>query len=178
MSIKNQADHLIRQTRLLEVLNRHGTPAITGSYFMNIMAWNDLDLYLNPGTGFDPYSMIADLNAALRPFRFDGFVNDRSIFYGCETTISGERWNIDVWIRTEAEIAESLASCAGLLRRMESQPGTREAIVAIKTALIQKGLYGFDKHPVHHYHSRDIYDAVLNEGILSPEEFLSRHPLT
>ena len=178
MSIKAHADRLIRETRILEILRRHGTPVITGSCFMNTMAWNDLDLYLQPTPDFDPYAMISDLNAALRPFRFDGFVNEGGIFYGCETNIIGERWNVDVWVRSETKIAESLAYCTDLLKKMDSMPGAREAILSIKTTLIEKGMYGFDKHPQHHYHSRDIYDAVLNEGILTAEAFLQKHPLT
>jgi len=177
MSIRNEADRLIRETGLLEILSRHGAPTITGSYFMNIMAWNDLDLYLQPGADFDPYAMIADLNAALRPFRLDGFVDDRSIFYGCETNITGVRWNIDVWIRSEERIAESLAYCRNILRRMDALPGAREAILSIKTDLIAKGMYGFDKHPSRHYHSRDIYDAVLNDSVRTTEEFLLKYPL-
>lgn len=177
MSIKAQADFLIHSTNLLDVLHRHGTPAITGSYFMNTMAWNDLDLYLLPAPDFDPYAMAADLNAALHPFRFEGFVNESGIFYGCETNITGERWNIDLWIRSQAKIDESIAYCNELLRKMNSIPGARKAILRIKTDLTAKGMYGFDKHPSRHYHSREIYDAVLNGKIQSTEEFLQRYPL-
>ena len=177
MSNRNEADRLLHETGLTDVLSRHGTPAFTGSYFMNTMAWNDLDLYLQPGENFDPYAMISDLNAALRPFRFDGFVDDRSIFYGCETNITGVRWNIDIWIRSAERIAESHAFCCDILQKMNAHPGAREAILSITTDLIAKGMYGFDKHPARHYHSQEIYDAVLNEGILSTAEFMERYPL-
>ena len=177
MSIKTQADVLIQKTNLLDVLRRHGIPFITGSYFMNTMAWNDLDLYLQPGVNFDPYAMAAELNAALRPFRFEGFVNENGTFYGCETSITGERWNIDLWIRNAEKIEESIAYCNDLLKKMDRLPGSHEAILSIKTELIQRGMYGFDKHPSRHYHSQDIYSAVLNDGVRSTDEFLHRYPL-
>lgn len=177
MSIRSEADRLMTAANLLSVLRRHGTPAITGSYFMNTMTWNDLDLYLLPGESFDPHAMIADLTRALRPARLDGFVDDSGTFFGCETFITGQRWNVDIWVRSEDKIAQSLQYCRTLLGKIDAVPDARTAILEIKSGLTAAGMYGFDKHPSRHYHSPEIYAAVLDEGIRTVEEFLDRNPL-
>ena len=177
MSIKSNADLLLHRTGLLECLQKHANVHITGSYFMDTMSWNDLDIYLEADPAvFDPYPMIAEVNALLRPFRFDGFADGGRIFYGLETMATGERWNVDIWIKDAAGIRRSMEYCNGILRRIDEDPSRRDAILAIKSDLIAMGMYGFDKNKDHHYHSNEIYDAVLSENILTTEEFLKKHP--
>lgn len=178
MSIKSNAEILLHQTGLLECLQKHANVHITGSYFMDTMSWNDLDIYLEADpAAFDPYPMIAEVNALLRPFRFDGFADGGRIFYGLETMATGERWNVDIWIKDAAGIRQSLEYCNGILRRIDADPARRDAILSIKSDLIAMGMYGFDKNKDHHYHSNEIYDAVLSENILTTEEFLKKHPV-
>lgn len=180
MTIKERADRLLSETGLVERLRKHGKVYITGSYYMDLMAWNDLDVYLQTDDSFfDMYSMISEVNSALLPCRFDGIVMPErpALFYGCETMISGERWNIDIWIKDEKSIRESFSCCDRILRSLSADPKKRQLITEIKQGLIEKGMYGFDKDPQRHYHSHDIYSAVLDEGILSLAEFLERHPV-
>jgi hypothetical protein len=177
MSIKSNADILLHQTGLLTCLQKYGGVHITGSYYMDTMCWNDLDIYLEADpSAFDIYPMIAEVNALLRPFRFDGFADGGRLFYGLETFAAGERWNIDIWIKDAAGIRRSLEYCDGILHQLRENPEKRAAILSIKAELISMGMYGFDKNKDHHYHSNEIYDAVLNENILTAEELLRRHP--
>lgn len=44
MTIKEQAGHILYDCGLLEELSRYGTPHMIGSYRMDMMAWNDLDI--------------------------------------------------------------------------------------------------------------------------------------
>ncbi len=44
MTIKEQAKCILYDHGLLEELGRYGTPHIVGSYRMDMMAWNDLDI--------------------------------------------------------------------------------------------------------------------------------------
>lgn len=177
MSIKSNADVLLHQTGLLKCLQKYGNVHITGSYRMDTMSWNDLDIYLEaaPAT-FDIFPMIADVNTLLRPFRFDGFTDGGKLFYGLETMITGERWNIDIWIKDADGIHSSIEYCDEISRRIAEDPAKRDAILSIKAELISMGMYGFDKNRDHHYHSNEIYDAVLREGILTTEDLLRRHP--
>ena len=44
MTIKEKADRILRETGLLERLGEIGAPHVIGSYKMDMMAWNDLDI--------------------------------------------------------------------------------------------------------------------------------------
>ena len=180
MTIREGADRLISETGLTELLQRYGDPYVTGSYYMDMMVWNDLDVYLRADeSSFDIYGMIAAINAAMRPFRFDGIIQpeEKRLCYGFETRISGERWNVDIWIKDSESIHRSHDFCDSIVRRLENAPAKRQAVLDIKAGLIQMGLYGFDKDPRRHYHSHEIYSAVLEEDISSLAVFLERHPL-
>ena len=44
MTIKEQAKCILYDCGLLDELSKYGTPHIVGSYRMDMMAWNDLDI--------------------------------------------------------------------------------------------------------------------------------------
>lgn len=44
MNRTEQANHILHDCGLLNELNRYGTPHIIGSYKMDLIAWNDLDI--------------------------------------------------------------------------------------------------------------------------------------
>lgn len=46
-NFKINADKLLYDLGLLNELNNYGTPYIVGSYAMDLMAWNDLDVYVS-----------------------------------------------------------------------------------------------------------------------------------
>lgn len=44
--IKNEADGILYEKGLMHILNRFGKPFVSGSYFLDVMTWRDLDIYL------------------------------------------------------------------------------------------------------------------------------------
>ncbi len=46
-NFKNNANKLLYDFGLLNELNNYGTPFVVGSYAMDLMAWNDLDIYVS-----------------------------------------------------------------------------------------------------------------------------------
>src|SRR4051794_17411125 len=46
LSIKTEADEILLEKGLLNILNCFGIPHITGSYSLGLMTWRDLDVYL------------------------------------------------------------------------------------------------------------------------------------
>ncbi|AZL15938.1 hypothetical protein [Rickettsiales endosymbiont of Stachyamoeba lipophora] len=46
IQIKNQANEFLAQTRLIELLSQYGQVIINGSYALDLMVWNDIDLNL------------------------------------------------------------------------------------------------------------------------------------
>ena len=176
MSIREKASLLLNETGLHRALEQFGAVYITGSYAMDMMTWNDLDVYLLPDPArFDMYELISSVNSALHPFRLDGIVkpDENRYFYGAEFLFLEERWNVDIWVKTQEEIRKSEAYCQEIVRQTAENPTLRKAIIDIKEALIERGMYGMDKHPQLHYHSGDIYSAVLTKNITTAEAFLS-----
>lgn len=178
LSIQDKANDFIHQSKILDILQKYGKPTLIGSYRMQVMVWNDLDFYIDL-TDFHTdkyYSLAAELITKLKPSRFDGIFNPdkNSFFIGFELIFAKERWNIDIWWKTKAEIDTSIRYTDELISQMKQHPHLKQAVLEIKQELINRKLYGFDKVK-HHYHSNEIYDAVFQEGILTVEEFATRN---
>ena len=177
-TIQEKADAFIAQNNLIEILQRYGNTTLVGSYIMQIMTWNDLDVYMDLAD-FHPdkyYNLIAELVLELKPVRYDGICNAEkdTYFLGMEIMYKGERWNLDIWWKKREEIEAALAYANDLMLQMNQYPYLREAVCEIKRKLIENKLYGFDKGKKH-YHSNEIYEAVFNKGIMSVEDFLKQN---
>lgn len=121
--------------------------------------------------------LVTDIIQEMTPIRFDGHLSiDRnSAFLGVGTRISEKRWNLDIWWKEKSEIEEALARARNMAACMEERPEIKRAVMEIKRDLIARKLYGFDKGKKH-YHSQEIYEAVFDDGILTAEQFLLKHP--
>lgn len=171
--MKKRSDKLLYELGLWEVLSSHGKPHIVGSYLTDLMSWNDLDIYMEEDSVENYFSAVADLVKGFHPDKFDGFTRWGKNF-GFETYVDGERFNVDIWWRPKEGITAALKFAENVREKIELHPEYRESIIAIKKELISKKLYGFDKGRKH-YHSDEIYRAVFEEGIETPEEFLNKH---
>ena len=180
MNLQKEADRLLYDFGLLKIIEAHGTVHIVGSYRMNMMTWNDLDINIESRNhSFEEiYRLAGDINEILKPYRFEGMSNDKenSYFYGCETDVSGERWNIDIWLRKKPDIIKTEKYCDNIIQKISVDPDLRKKIMTIKEELIKMGLYGMDKSIKKHYHSNEIYDAILNDNVQNIDEFLKKYP--
>lgn len=176
MTIRQSADALLAQTGLMDVLTGFGRAEIVGSYVMDAMAWNDLDVYVALEGDF--HALAAAAMQAVKPVRFDGFCDAQTgnRFIGMETMATGERWNIDIWIREAREIDRALERNRAMKAQLDACPDAREAVVRIKQELIARGMYGLDKGK-RHYHSPEIYEAVLERGVRTAEALLEMYPV-
>ena len=113
----------------------------------------------------------------LIPVRLDGIFDlaHNQVFLEFQTEITGEHWNVDIWRKTKVEIEESIDYMQSLVLQMEKNPKLKDAVLRIKNDLIKQKLYGPNKGK-EHYHSKEIYDAVFIENILSAEQLLLIHP--
>ena len=163
--------------RGLELLGKYGEVSIVGSYGMNIMTWNDLDFYIDKSSlnTANYYGLASEILEKFVPGHFDGafHMEKESAFLGFETSISGDRWNVDIWWKSQTEINDSIAYANDIARLTGENPTLKNAVITIKQDLISRRLYGFDKGKKH-YHSKEIYDAVFHEGILTTEQFLTK----
>ena len=169
---KSQAERILYEFGLLKKLEEIGVPHIIGSYRMDMMAWNDLDIDI------ENYEMTMDKLYELSSFILNTFhptwyeakeeINEegkRVWFHGFETVITGELWNIDLWFFDRETIADAERYCDDIAQRTSQIQ--KDRIVQIKEELIARDLYSFEK-----YKSLDVYKAVLENDVADVEEFL------
>ena len=168
----SEANRILYDFGLLEKLEEIGKPHIIGSYRMDMMAWNDLDIDI------ENYEMTMDKLYELSSFILNTFhptwyeakeeINEegkRVWFHGFETVITGELWNIDLWFFDRETIADAERYCDDIAQR--TCQIQKDRIVQIKEELIARDLYSFEK-----YKSLDVYKAVLENDVADVEEFL------
>ena len=172
-----RAQRILNEKGLLDRLGRIGTPHVIGSCRMNMMAWNDLDIDVeNDAMTIDKlYDLSAWIQKTFRPTWYEAKeeVNDAGKtvwFHGFEAMIDGEKWNFDLWFFDRETIKKAEAYCDSVAQRAANLPGARDAILTIKQELIARRRYGFDD-----YASMDVYRAVLEQGIRTTEELLTRY---
>lgn len=174
MNRLEQANHILQDCGLLNELKKYGTPHIIGSYKMNLMAWNDLDIDV------ENESMSLDKLYQLTKFILDNFnpiwyeakeeTNEQSNkvwFHGFEFYLDNELWNIDIWFLDKDTIEKAEKYSKDISDKVTDNEQLKTAIIEIKEELINRNLYSFDK-----YTSMDVYDAVLNKGIMNVDEFV------
>lgn len=114
MNRAKQANYILQDQGLLNELKQYGTPHIIGSYKMDLMAWNDLDI--------DVENDLMSLNKLhnLTKFILDSFnptwyeakeevdkQGSKGWFQGFEFYLNKELWNVDIWFLNKHEIEKA-----------------------------------------------------------------------
>lgn len=178
MTRKERADFILYDMGLLKELERYGKPHPIGSYRMDMMAWNDLDIDIeNDEMSLERlHGLTAYVLKTFRPVWYEAKeeVTDEGNtvwFHGFEAVIDGELWNLDLWFFNRETIARAESHCDWVVNNTGA--AEREAIVALKRELIARKLYGFDK-----YHSMQVYEAVIEKHIMTVDGFLEAYHRT
>jgi hypothetical protein len=173
--IISEANRILHDYGLLQIMSRHGTPVLTGSYVLELMTWRDLDIYLetNEMTNQRFFQLGDELVSSLKPHRMhyrNEFIGrtptlPAGLYWGIYTSSLGfpEEWKIDIW----AIDAKQVNDLQRQLNELKDRIGhdKRPPILAIKNH--------FCRHPEYRrkFTSSDIYSAVIKEGIASVGEF-------
>ncbi len=165
--IKEEADNILHENRLLEILGAYGKPYVSGSYALNLMTWRDLDIYLETDLISDErfFQLGGELCAALSPLRMN-FRNERiakadglpdGLYWGIY--LGDERqgaWKIDVWAVCPKECERLIKYCEAIREQLDEI--TSGAILSIKSQCWQDPEYRRT------YSSAHIYETVLRGG--------------
>lgn len=169
---KSQAERILYEFGLLKKLEEIGMPHIIGSYRMDMMAWNDLDIDIeNDEMSLDKlYELSAFILDTFHPTWYEAKeeVNEegkRVWFHGFETMIIGELWNVDLWFFDKEIIANAEKYCDDIAQKASQIQ--KDRIIQIKEELIARDLYSFEK-----FKSLDVYKAVLENDVVNVVEFL------
>lgn len=170
---KRNADRILYEFGLLDKLKEIGTAHIIGSYQMDMMAWNDLDIDIeNDNMSLEKLYALSDF--ILRTFHPVWYEAKEEVnaegktvwFHGFETTITGELWNVDLWFFDKETIDSAENYCDDITAK--TSQAQKDIIVNIKQDLIARGLYSFEQ-----YKSVDVYKAVIKNGVTNIDEFLA-----
>ena len=177
MTREEQVKLILFDCGLFEELSRYGTAHIIGSYRMDMMAWNDLDIDI------ENEKMSLDKLHCLSQYIIDKFHpvwyeakeeinsdNKTVWFQGFEAYIGNEIWNVDLWFFDKDTIKSAEEYCDKIMRKVKEWPESKEQIIRLKRELIARKLYSCDQ-----YTSIDVYDAVLNQHIVDIENFLANY---
>ena len=174
---KRTADKILYKTGLWEQLCKIGRPHVIGSYKMDMMAWNDLDIDIeNQSMSMDKlYELTNYIFRIFHPLWYEAKeeITDEGKtvwFHGFHTMADGELWNLDLWFFDMETIDKAERYCNNIVKMVNQTPGSRERIIAIKQELLERRLYDF-----FNYSSMDVYRAVLEQGIRNTDELLSRY---
>ena len=173
-AIKDEADVILYEKKIMKLLSAYGVPHITGSYALDLMTWRDLDIYLQTDTMNEEkfFRMGAELCKALSPLRMhfrnevlaktdklpDGFY--WGIYMGNER--KGD-WKIDIWAVDTGECERLITYCNEIREQLDDR--YTRSILSIKSQCWQDPEYR------RIYSSSDIYDAVLKNRVRDMEGF-------
>lgn len=174
LSIKDNADRILYNLGLLDELKKYGTPHIIGSYLIDAMAWNDLDIDVtNENMSIENlYQLTTAILNKYSPIWYEAkqeiTPEGKTVyFHGFETMILGDLWNIDIWFFDDKTIKKAVEFCEEVKMELKLDSIKRNAVIQIKKDLRTKGLYSAEQ-----YTSMDVYKAVLKNQITTTEEFL------
>lgn len=177
MTQREQAEHILYGCGLLEELKTYGCPHIVGSYRMDMMACNDLDIDVeNDKMSLEKLYILSDyIIKKFCPVWYEAKEectdeNKTVWFHGFEMLLEEQLWNIDIWFFDKDTIEKAERYCDSITKQISDMPGLKQSIIDIKQGLIARKLYSFEQ-----YTSMDVYNAVLNQRITNVEDFLETY---
>ena len=174
-SRKETAEYFLYDCGLLNELKKYGNVHIIGSYRMDMMAWNDLDIDVeNMDMSLEKLYQLSEF--IIKTFHPTWYEAKQEVntdgetvwFQGFETMLTGELWNFDIWFLDKNKIEDTEQYCDKISMKVSNEQ--KKKIIEIKTALIEKDMYSFDK-----FISVDVYKAVIDMNISDIDEFLSEY---
>ena len=178
MTKKETADILLNDFGLLKELEKYGKPHPVGSYRMDMMAWNDIDIDVeNDGMSLEKlYGLTKFILERFRPTWYEAkeelTPDGKKVWmHGFETVYDGELWNFDIWFFDKADIERAERYCDSVATRMTDKQ--KNTAVEIKRELIRRGLYSFEQ-----YRSIDVYKAVLDMNVKDADEFIDKYDIS
>ena len=173
--IKAEANEILHDYGLLQILNKYGNPIVTGSYVLDLMTWRDLDIHLetNDMTEKRFFELGQEIALSLKPHRmhYRNEFLDKTLdlpvgfYWGIYTNALRfpEVWKIDIWALDSNQINIDQKKFNDLKSKIDKDK--RSIILSIKNH--------FCKHPEYRkkFYSIDIYHAAIEEDIKSTKEF-------
>jgi hypothetical protein len=167
--LKQKAEVLLSNSKILEFLNKHGDTILTGSFSYDLMLSPDIDIYVI--TSNPELETTSTLNQLIKQRYWNGYLffdwynfrsNNhpefpKSFYIGLKTTDGNYRWKVDIWFldKNSYDGKENEWITAKLTKE------NKALILRLKDERNRNA----DK-----VSSYKIYDAVMNHGATSLSE--------
>ena len=175
-ALQAEAAAAIADLDLFPLLATVGRPVQTGSVALGLMVWRDIDVTilcptLDPDVALEPLRSLA-VHPRVRQVQFRNDTGAWNVdpaypdglYLGLDYRPTAEQtWKLDLWFLVEGTTQFDLEHIESLPPRLT--PETRLAILRIKDAWHRRPEY---RSVVRSY---DIYAAVLDHGVRTPDEF-------
>lgn len=176
-ALQHEADAAAADLALDELLGALGTPVRVGSSALGLMVWRDLDVtVVCPTLNAGAVAALVPRLASHPRVREVSFRNDTGVwnrepelypdglYVGLRyRSKAGHDWKADIWFVDAPDRQPDLAHLRTIAPRLHDE--ARDAILTIKERWHRKPDYG------RIVFSYDIYMAVLDKGVRTPEAF-------
>jgi hypothetical protein len=173
-ALRAEATELLDGRGLRPLLEEYGVVHVVGSHALHLMVWRDLDIYLAmPRIDGELFFELGNrIRTLLHPFKM--FLSDyrvgpsefalHGLYWGIRLgDLRQGAWKIDLHAEDSERCEEMVARCRALSSRLT--PDYRARILEIKAAIWNHTEYRKSVT------SQNVYDAVLDRGVETPEEF-------
>ena len=177
-ALQVEAEQVARDIKLMELAKPLGDPILVGSAALGLMVWRDLDVtVVCPRLDIDAVVQVGSRLALHPRMREVVFRNDTGawntntnptypdgLYLGLSyRSAGGDDWKSDIWFVDEPDRQPDLEHIKTLPSRLTGE--TRLAILRVKSAWASRPEYPSVVR------SFDIYTAVLDGGVRSPDDF-------
>ena len=167
--LKQEADALLQEIGLAKLCRDIGNLTPTGSYYLDVMIYPDIDLYLPPTTPRQLFQIAGHL-AENYPVERLNYLNGgpgelkNGLYIKPVIAIGNwERpWKIDIWSVDQSIIVKKSGEMRSFKERMT--PEQRELIIQYKFSILTP------EHRTPIFSGYYIYQAVIDHGMTAPEE--------
>jgi hypothetical protein len=166
--LKAEAEKIIGELRLIDLLSRYGKAGVVGSVAYDLIVKLDIDIHLLIPEGTDLLNTVDSIYHQLldhehvREVRISDYREDHAVKIGIDRypEKSGD-WSIDIWVTDRVE--ETAFEYVDNLRKA-LRPEHREAILGIKEYYHKLGQLRDGMSVL-------IYEAVIDNSVRTLEEF-------
>lgn len=174
-SIRSNAKQVLKLKKIDSMISEVGDLLYTGSYTLNLMTWNDIDMQVILKKGAHPITALSGIFTALakepdfieaQMIHFHGNFKPkmpRGVYLGVQINCPelGGIWKLDIWSLTKPDFEKNRLFMETL--RSKLNPENRKLILELKQEMRE----GKDRVPQMGSHL--VYQAVLLEGIQDKE---------
>ncbi len=167
--LRQEADSVLKEVRLYDILSPYGQVVFTGSYFLDLMMYPDIDVYLSQTSIAEAFSVGSQFASSALVYQVvfqksrtpdlpGGLYLKARIDYG-----DWERpWKIDIWFITDAVIEAKMVEMQRFKERMTHN--LREQILRYKHSILTDA----GRTPM--YSGYFICKAFIDEGMSDSQD--------